>query len=406
MTSIKSHLPLIKQKVHQLESTLIEWYRHLHTHPELSFKEHNTKRYIQQKLTELGINSYFSLTETSVIVELEGKTGRGVVGLRADMDALPIQENTGLPHASIHQNVMHACGHDLHMACLLGALAVLQELRDLWSGKVVGIFQPGEEKAPGGGRLLLEAGLIERTGIQAVVAQHADPELPPGTIALRTGTFMASSDEIYITVKGTEGHAAYPHTTVNPVLAAAHLITTIYSKAREWHHPTEPALLNFTMIEGGKAPNVVPGSVRIGGTLRTLHPNTRATVKSKLTKLTETLARALGASTTVEIVEGYPPMINHPTLTEWVHQTAKECLGEQQVQEAQVRMGSEDFAFYAERLPACMWRLGARPDTHPPAPLHSSNLILNEKALTTGTLMLVCSAIHILEKLESSPLKG
>ncbi|MEL7159530.1 MAG: M20 family metallopeptidase, partial [Bacteroidota bacterium] len=335
--------------------------RHLHAHPELSFAEYATQRYLATTLTELGV-PFREVAGTGLIAEIRGEKGSGpTVALRADIDALPIQETNEVPYRSRYDGVMHACGHDVHTASLLGAAAILQQTRAQYAGAVRLLFQPGEEKLPGGATLMIADGALEKPKPEAIFGQHVHPPLPAGTVGFRPGIYMASTDELYLTVHGKGGHGAMPHQAVDPIVITGQLITAIQQLVSRQTDPTLPAVITFGRIasEGG-ATNVIPTAVKLEGTLRTLDEAWRKELHVRLKRLVEGMAASLGGSATLEIGHGYPFLKNDEKLTRWAWDEARRFLGEDRAVELPIRMTGEDFAFYSHHLPACFYRLGIR----------------------------------------------
>ncbi len=376
-----------------------KWRHWLHQHPELSMQEFNTSAFIRKVLDQYGIKYVFPApgTETGVLALL----GRGpfAVGFRAELDALPITERTGLPFQSVNKGVMHACGHDVHMAILLGFLAYLKSAgKEPSRYRVIGIFQPSEEKAPGGANMMVQDGLIERFRIKYMFAQHVEPALSLGTIGVHPGPFMASSDELYITIKGHSGHAAQPHKHPNPIIAASAIINFIYSFQMQMHSPVEPFLINLGKICGGTTTNIVPASVEIAGTIRAFNEETRLLAHKALKEKVPLLAKTHNCKAKTEIISGYPVLVNDNKLTNEL-KTAFEQAGFN-VTQVPPRMGSDDFAFFSQEVPSLYWRLGARSGNESStAYLHSDNIIIPDEVIPFGikALITVAETMNLLE---------
>lgn len=381
--------PSFLQLALQQEAELIAWRRHLHAHPELSYQEFETAAFVQEKLRSMGIATK-PMATTGVIGIIEGKNpGKKVIALRADMDALPIQEENDLPYRSTKEGVMHACGHDVHTTCLLGAARLLQETREQWEGTVKLIFQPGEEKNPGGASLLIKEGVLKDPAPQAIVALHVSTVLPTGTFSFRAGRVMASADEIYITIKGKGGHAASPHLAIDPILISAHLITSLQQLISRYNDPFNPTVLSITSIQGGNTTNVIPDHVKLMGTFRAMNEEWRYKAHGLIRQVTEQVASSMGATALLHIDIGYPCVHNDPSLHEKVVPLATALVGEKNVSETEVRMGAEDFGFYAQQIPGCFFRLGvvdaAIGNTHG---VHTSRFMVDEKAIAHGAAMM------------------
>ena len=368
--------------------TFIGFRHHIHAHPELSFQEDNTSAFIASRLREWGISFQSGLAGTGLVALIEGKNPSSrVIALRADMDALPIQEMNDVPYKSTNAGVMHACGHDVHSACLLGAAKLLQETRADWEGTVKLIFQPGEEKHPGGASLLIKEGVLENPKPSAIVALHVYPHLPYGQLGFRAGQYMASADEIYITVKGRGGHAALPHQTVDPIVIAANLLVSLQQVISRQCNPLSPSVLSFGKIQGGVAGNVIPDEVRLEGTLRCFDETWRAKAHELIKTHTEGLCRALGGDAVVDIPMGYPSLFNDPSVTEKVRGMATQVVGESNVIDLDLRMAAEDFSFYTHQVPGCFFRLGTSFEGKFEKPVHNAQFDIYDKAIGIGVQM-------------------
>lgn len=368
--------------------------RHLHARPELSFEEHATGAYIADQLRALGIELRTGIAGTGVIGVVQGARPGGVVCLRADIDALPIQEAEGLPYRSMHPGVMHACGHDAHTAMVLAAGRVLHALRKEWAGTVLLLFQPGEEKIPGGASLVLEQGALRDPAPQAIMGQHVTPELEAGQVGFHAGPFMASSDELYVTVKGQGGHAAQPEKLVDPILIAARLLTTLQEEFAAYRKD-RPLVLGFGRFIADGATNVVPDTVQLAGTLRTFDEVLRAEVHAWLPRRAAEICTAHGGTCSFEVRRGYPVLVNDADLTGRMRSAAQEFLGAAQVVEMPQRMGSEDFAFYTHAMPGCFFRLGTgNPRKGPPKRLHTADFNIAEEAMAIGAGVMAWGALR------------
>ncbi len=334
--------------------------RHLHANPELSYLEFETSKFVQQKLSELNISFEIKAT-TGVIGLIQGKNpGKRVVALRADMDALPIIEANNLPYKSTIPGVMHACGHDVHTSCLLGAAKILTELKDEWEGTVKLIFQPGEEKNPGGASLLIKEGVLENPAPQSIFGLHVHTILDVGKVSFRGGMVMASADEIYITIKGKGGHAAAPHFTADTILIASNLVVSLQQIISRNNNPFNPSVLSITSFQGGNTTNVIPSEVKLMGTFRAMDEAWRFKAHELIIKISTELVHSMGAEIDIRIDVGYPFVLNNEILSAAARSKAEHYLGKENVSETELRMGAEDFAFYSHKIPACFFRLGTR----------------------------------------------
>lgn len=348
----------IKTLALQFKDDAVAMRRHLHAHPELSYQEYGTSEFVQQKLSEYGI-PFSVLAETGVVGIIEGKNPNSyTVALRADMDALPIQEENEVPYISKVPGVMHACGHDVHTTCLLGAARILVQLKDEFEGTVKLIFQPGEEKNPGGASLMIKAGALKNPVPNAIFGLHTHPTLKVGTFSFREGKAMASADEIYITVRGKGGHAAAPHLTVDTILAASQIVTSLQQVISRRNDPLNPSVLSITAFNGGHTTNVIPSEVRLMGTFRAMDEEWRFHAHGLIREVCAGVAKATGAEIAVNIDVGYPFLINNPALTALGRKKAEEFAGTENVFETELRLGAEDFAYYSQEIPACFYRLG------------------------------------------------
>ncbi|MBW7839365.1 MAG: amidohydrolase [Chitinophagaceae bacterium] len=348
----------IKTLALQFKDDAVAMRRHLHAHPELSYQEYGTSEFVQQKLSEYKI-PFSVLAETGVVGIIEGKNPNSyTVALRADMDALPIQEENEVPYISKVPGVMHACGHDVHTTCLLGAARILVQLRDEFEGTVKLIFQPGEEKNPGGASLMIKAGALKNPVPNAIFGLHTHPTLSVGTFSFREGKAMASADEIYITVKGKGGHAAAPHLTVDTILAASQIVTSLQQVISRRNDPLNPSVLSITAFNGGHTTNVIPSEVRLMGTFRAMDEEWRFHAHGLIREVCAGVAKSTGAEIAVNIDVGYPFLINNPALTALGRKKAEEFAGGENVFETELRLGAEDFAYYSQEIPACFYRLG------------------------------------------------
>jgi len=372
---------------------------HIHAHPELSFQEYETAKFIASKLAEYGIEHQTGVAGTGIIALIRGKNPQSkCIALRADMDALPIEEANDVSYKSQNKSVMHACGHDVHSTCLLGAAKILQEYKEEFEGTIKLIFQPGEEKHPGGASLMIAAGAMQNPEPQAIFALHVYPHLPYGKVGFRAGQYMASADEIYITIEGKGGHAALPHQTVDPIAITAQVITALQQVISRKANPLIPSVLTFGKIAGGFATNVIPDKVELLGTFRTMDEKWRYEAHRWIEDITHEICNSYGAKATVEIPKGYPSLYNDPPLTQKAEAWAKQYMGDENVKTLDLRMAAEDFSFYAQQVPACFFRIGTSHNNEKyTAPVHNAHFDIDENALKTGVGMFTWIALNALQ---------
>lgn len=374
----------------------VQAIRHaIHAHPELSFEEYKTADLVAGKLTEWGIKHKTGITGTGIVAWIEGKNPeKRCIALRSELDALPIQELNSAEYASKNTGVMHACGHDVHTSCLLGAAKILNDLRDEWEGTIMLIFQPGEEKNPGGASLMIAAGVLDDPKPEAIFALHVYPHLPAGTVGFRAGQYMASADEIYITVEGKGGHAALPHQTIDPIAIAAQLVTTLQQIVSRKSNPLVPSVLTFGKIAGGHTTNVIPDKVELEGTFRTMDETWRYKAHDWLKEIVHHTCAALGGTAKMEISVGYPSLYNDPQLTASAETWSKEYLGANHVTTLNLRMTADDFSYYSQYMPSCYFRLGtSRNDEEFTLPVHNAKFDIYEDAMRTGMGLMAWLAI-------------
>jgi amidohydrolase len=354
---------MLKEKIQQLAKQYADEFiavrHHIHANPELSYKEFETSKFIQQKLQGWGI-PFTVMATTGVVGLIEGKNpNKKIIALRADMDALPITEVNDVPYKSLHEGVMHACGHDVHTTCLLGAAKILNELKADWEGTVKLIFQPGEEKNPGGASYMIRDGVLQNPKPDEIYALHVHPGMEVGQLSFRGGMIMASADEIYITIKAKGGHAASPHLTADTILIASHLIVSLQQIVSRNNNPFNPSVLSITAINGGNTTNVIPSEVKLMGTFRAMNEEWRFKAHELITQQTIELVKTMGAEADIKIDIGYPFVLNDEKLHPIAKAKAAEYMGAANVTETELRMGAEDFAYYSHQIPACFFRLGA-----------------------------------------------
>ena len=391
---------MLKKKISDLAENyapeFIQVRRHLHAHPELSYQEFETSTFVQRELDEIGI-TYQVMAQTGVVGIIRGKNPDSrIIALRADMDALPITEKNDVPYRSVNEGVMHACGHDVHTACLLGAAKILQELRDEWEGTIKLIFQPGEEKNPGGASLLIKEGALENPVPEGILGLHVHPDLPVGSYSFRSGMVMASADEIYITVKSKGGHAAAPHLTADTILAASQLVVNLQQVISRMNSPFNPSVLSITSIQGGNATNVIPAEVKLMGTFRAMNEEWRFKAHDHIRQICEGTAQNTGAQIDVHIDVGYPFVLNDPLLTEAARVLAIEFSDNDHVSETELRMGAEDFAYYSHIIPASFFRLGVGNVAKKiSSGVHTDTFNIDEDAIRNGMGMMAWLGANI-----------
>lgn len=376
----------IKELARQYAPEFVAIRRHIHSHPELSFVEYETSKFIQQKLSEFGVSYTAGIAGTGIIATIEGRNPSSkTIALRADIDALPITEANDVPYKSLNTGVMHACGHDVHTTCVLGATRILQELKDEFEGTIRVLFQPGEEKHPGGASLMIAEGALENPRPDAILGMHVQPSMEAGKLGFRAGQYMASADEIYITIKGKGGHAALPHLTVDTILVASHLVVSLQQVISRNNNPFSPSVLSICAFNGGYTTNVIPSEVKLMGTFRAMDETWRFKAHEIIKKQATELAHAMGAEIDIEILVGYPCLYNNEAVTGQARGLAEDYLGLPNVEDTEVRMGAEDFAFYSQIVPACFFRLGtgnvARGIT---SGVHTPTFDVDESAIEVG----------------------
>lgn len=389
----------IKKITEENFDELVNIRRHIHEHPELSFEEIETAKFISQKLTEFGIEHQTNIGGHGIVGLIKGKNpDKKTVALRADIDALPIQETNAVDYKSKIDGKMHACGHDVHTTCLLGASNVLNQVKDHFEGTIKLIFQPAEEKLPGGASIMIDAGVLKNPTVDSIYGQHVHPPLEVGKVAFRPGMMMASADELYLTVKGHGGHAALPQNVVDPVVIAAHIIIGLQQITSRNANPGVPTVISFGKVIANGATNVIPYEVKIEGTFRTFDEEWRKEVHQKIKKMASGIAESMGGSCEVDIPRGYPHLKNNVELTNRTIDWAKEFLGEENVEEMPLRMTGEDFSFYTHHADACFYRLGTGNAAKGiVSPVHTSTFNIDEDALKVGAGLMAWLAIKELD---------
>ena len=387
-------LEKIKSLAADYAQEFIEVRHHIHANPELSYEEFETSKFIQQKLSDWKIAFEVKAT-TGVVGLIQGKNpSKKIIALRADMDALPITEQNDVAYRSKNNGVMHACGHDVHTTCLLGAAKILNELKAEWEGTVKLIFQPGEEKNPGGASLLIKEGVLENPAPQKIFALHVHPGLEVGKFSFRGGMVMASADEIYITIKGKGGHAAAPQFTADTILIASHLIISLQQIISRNNNPFNPSVLSITSVQGGNTTNVIPSEVKLMGTFRAMNEEWRFKAHELIIKQTKELVAAMGAEAEIKIDVGYPFVLNNEILSDQAKENAMLFAGKENVEETELRMGAEDFAYYSHKIPGCFFRLGAgNIEKNITSNVHTPTFNIDERAIEKGMGMMAWLAI-------------
>ncbi len=389
---------MIKEKIQELAGSIfndvVANRRHLHSHPELSFHEVETSAFVAKKLDELGLQ-YQRMADNGLVALIKGeKPSDQVVALRADMDALPILEANDVPYKSQNTGIMHACGHDAHTSSLLGTAKILTGLTSQFGGTVKLIFQPAEEKLPGGASLMIKEGVLENPKPQAVIGQHVMPLIDAGKVGFRAGKYMASADEIYVTVRGKGGHAAQPQQNIDPVLITAHILTALQQVVSRFADPKTPSVLSFGKVIANGATNVIPNEVYLEGTFRTMDEKWRAEAHIKMKKLAEGIAESMGGSCEFNIMKGYPFLVNEEKLTAATRASAEEYLGKENVLDLDIWMAAEDFAYYSQVADSCFYRLGTRNESRGiTSSVHTPTFDVEESALQLSTGLMAYLAI-------------
>jgi hippurate hydrolase len=386
----------IKALAHTIAPELIGIRQHLHANPELSYQEFKTSAFVQNELTKMGIRFEVKAT-TGILATIEGiNPSAKVIALRADMDALPIQEENQVPYQSINKGIMHACGHDVHTTVLLGAARILNDLKAEWEGTIKLLFQPGEERNPGGASYMIKEGVLDNPRPAGIVALHVHPGLDVGKLSFRKGRVMASADEIYITIRSKGGHAAAPHLTADTVLIASQLIVSLQQIISRNNSPISPSVLSICSIQGGNTTNVIPSEVKLMGTFRAMDERWRYKAHELIRKQAIGLVESMGAEIDLHIDIGYPTVDNDPDFTEAAWQLANNYMGKQQVEETELRMGAEDFGYYTQVIPGCFFRLGVRNESkgiiHQ---VHTPKFDIDESAIEIGAGMMAYLGISL-----------
>lgn len=393
----------LKDKIKKLADTYFEELviirRHLHAHPELSYEEIETAKFISAKLSEYGIEHQTNVGGFGIVGLIKGKNPtKKIIALRADIDALPIEEKNETDYTSKNIGVMHACGHDVHTTSLLGASKILNELKEEFEGTIKLIFQPAEEKLPGGASIMIKDGALENPKVELIFGQHVLPQLETGKVAFRAGLAMASCDELFITIKGNGGHGAVPHLAIDTVLVASHIVVALQSIVSRNANPTMPSVLSIGKFIANGATNVIPNEVRLEGTFRTFDEKWRAEAKEKIVAICKNISESFGADCEINIAHGYPFLKNEENITHSAIELANEFLGNKNVEEIPLRMTAEDFSYYSQIIPACFYRLGtgniAKGIT---SSIHTPTFDVDENSLKIGAGLMAWLAVGALK---------
>lgn len=390
-----SLLGTIKELSIQYTSEVVSFRRHLHSHPELSYQEFNTAQFVAQKLKEFGLEPQEGIAGTGVVALIEGRNpAKKIIALRADIDALPITELNTVQYKSRNNGVMHACGHDVHTSSLLGTAKILNQIKDQFEGSIKLIFQPGEEKNPGGASIMIKEGVLKNPAPSSIIGQHVFPLLPVGKIGFREGKYMASSDEIYLKVIGKGGHGAAPELTIDPVVIASHIIIALQQVISRNASPKQPSVLSFGKITANGATNIIPDEVNIAGTFRAIDEKWREEGLKKIKKMAEGMADSMGGKCEVDIHHGYPYLENNPALTQNIKKAAEQYVGKENVVDIDLTLGSEDFAYYSQIIPASFYRLGTRNEAKGiTSYVHTPTFDIDEDALKIGPGLMAWMAV-------------
>lgn len=385
----------LKKEIKELTPKIVQWRRDFHRHPEIALQEHRTSSVIRTFLEGLGI-PVVTLAKTGLKGVLEGKPGGRTVALRADMDALPLREEGDKEYISENLEAAHVCAHDGHMAIVMAAAELLSRRKEGFKGRIVFLFQPSEEKLPGGAKEMIEEGALE--GVDAIFGLHLWQPLPTGTLGIVKGPMMAQPDQFSVIVKGKGGHGSMPQTTVDPILVASHLVVNVQSIVSRNVDPLKPVVVSFGTVEGGTIYNVIPNEVRLTGTVRTFDPTLQHLAERRLQEITEETCKAFGASGQVDYEKGYPPLVNNDAMVDFVLETARKTLGEENIRPIDPVMGGEDFAYYLQRVPGAFFFFGIGDGME--FPHHHPAFDLDEKALPLAALLMSFLALEYLRKEE------
>ncbi len=397
MVALKKKIQALAEKYTE---KIITIRRHLHQYPELSYQEHKTAAYIAQQLNIEALQVK-KIAKTGLLVTIQGKnTTKKTIALRADIDALPITEKNAIPYKSQHPGIMHACGHDVHTASLIGSIYILLQLKEEFEGTIKCIFQPGEEQLPGGASIMIKEGILENPTPNLILGQHVDPTLSLGTIGFSKGYAMASGDVITLTIQGKGGHAAIPQKTIDPIVISAHIITALQQLVSRNNDPLNPTVFSIGKIQGGKVENIIPNTVTIKGVLRTADEVWRKEAKIKIIQIAENTAKAFGGYCDVKIEKGYPALYNNLQWTDSMIHAAQNYLDNKNVLVVPMLMTTEDFAYYAQKIPGCFYRIGVhKKSKSQPSQLHTNTFNVDESVLKTSMSIMSWLAIQALNKI-------
>lgn len=398
MLDMEDIIHTIKQLAHAQRDEVVGWRRWMHRHPELSQEEYGTMAFVAERLREMGLEPRTGIGRTGVMAMLRGSEPDSYcVALRADYDALPIEECTGLDFASENPGVMHACGHDMHTCSLLGAVKILTQLKEQIHGSLMFIFEPSEEKYPGGARMMMQDGLFDEVMPNEIYSFHCLPEMDCGRVGMRKGKYMASTDELYWTVKGKGGHGATPHLNVDPILIASHIVIALQQVVSRNAAPMSPTVLSIGRIEdvGGRT-NITPEVVKMEGIIRSFDPEWRLRTHDLIRRISTGVAEAMGGECDLFVDEGYPPVINDDACTQQVYDNACAFVGKDNVEWLDLRMTAEDFSFYQQKIPSCYFRVGIHEPGTPFSNLHRPNLIVDERSLELANGLVAYNALMAL----------
>ena len=390
----------IKQLAHENAEEIIGYRRWLHQHPELSQQEYGTMEYVAERLRSFGLEPRTGIGRTGCMAMIRGgiEPDSYCVALRSDYDALPLKEATGLPFASVNDGVMHACGHDMHTSSLLGATKILTQIKEHLKGSVMVIFEPSEEMYPGGARMMMNDGLFDEVTPNEIYSFHCLPEMDCGKVGMRKGKYMASTDELYWTIKGRGGHGATPHLSVDPILIASHIVVALQQLVSRNASPMMPTTLSFGKFNANGRTNIIPDEVKMEGIIRTFDEAWRLECHEKIRKISCGIAESMGGECDLFIDYGYPYVYNDEDCTQQVYDNASAFLGKENVEWLDMRMTAEDFAFFAQKIPACYFRVGIHiPDT-PFCNLHRPNLMVDERSIELASGL---EAYHVWKALEN-----
>lgn len=388
---LKAHY---QQRASEIFDEVVAARREIHANPELSFEEFETANRVKQWLEQCGIEYDDGVAKTGVVGYIKGKGDGKTIALRGDMDALPILEANDVPYKSQNPGKMHACGHDVHTSSLMGTAKLLQETREHFSGTIKLLFQPSEERIPGGASVMIKEGVLKNPDVESIFGQHVMPYIPAGKIGVRSGQYMASADEIYLTVKGKGGHGAHPHACVDPVLASAHILTALQSVVSRNADPRKPSVLSFGKVIAEGATNIIPNSVYLEGTFRAMDEGWRAQAHTRIEQIVHSVAEAMGCTADLEIRKGYPVLFNDVPLSDRSKTWIQEYVGPENVEDLDLWMAAEDFAYFTHEVPGCFYRLGTRNEAmgivHG---LHTPLFNIDESALRLSTGLMAWLAV-------------